>query len=122
MTTENTKLRESTSQNIHESEILNLKLRRAITDEFEVEIDKLLTKGAFLDAANDYALKALISVFKNRETALLEKLLKSTINLHDANEPRLMNAFIGNSGKEHFKQMKILFEAGIHVNCQDIMA
>lgn len=119
MTTENTNFRENTSQNIHESEILNLKLREAITAGFEAEIDSLLKQGAFLDAANDYALKVLISVFKSGETALLEKLLKYTINLRDANEQRLMNAFIANSGKEHFKQMKILFDTGINVNCQD---
>jgi ankyrin repeat protein len=119
MPTENTNFRENTSQNTHEKEILNLKLREAITNGNEVEIDNLLIQGAFLDAANDYALKALINVFKNRKTALLKKLLKSTINLHNANEQRLMNAFIANSGKEHFEQMKILFDAGINMNCQD---
>ena len=119
MPAENTNFHKNTSQNIHEKEILNLKLRKAITNGNEVEIDNLLIQGAFLDAANDYALKALVNVFKNRKTALLKKLLKSTINLHNSNEQRLMNAFIVNSGKEHFKLMKILFEAGINVNCQD---
>lgn len=119
MPTKNTNFRENTSQNIHESEMLNLKLREAIMNDDKEEIEHLLAEGAFLDAANDYALKVLIGVFKSRRTALLERLLKSTVNMHDANEWRLMNAFIANSGKEHFKQMKILFEAGINVNCQD---
>ena len=115
----NTDFHINTSPNIHEQEILNLRLRNAILNDNDSEIEKLFSQGAYFDVTNDYGLKLLIHLIKSEQTELVKKLLKSGTNLKNANEGRLMAALIGKSGKEHLKLIKILLDTGFNVNAQD---
>jgi ankyrin repeat protein len=114
-----TDFRANTSPNLLEREILNLQLRYAIVNNNNLEVEKLLAQGAYVDITNDYGLKGFIYAIKTGQTELVKALIKNGTNPKKTNENRLMATLVGESRKEHLKIIKILLDSGFNANTQD---